>query len=73
MVTFSGDRVQFDVSREDFDLILMALGMGAGGAPQPFFWRIVRLVNTINEGNPNFTPYEIPDKWGVNKKENSNG
>jgi hypothetical protein len=48
---------------DDYDTLLIALGVATGalGTHSPAAWGIVRLINCINEGNPDFTPYEIPE------------
>ena len=70
MSTFTGDRVQFDISRDDFELLLLALGMATGSVQDTPMRRLLfELANRINEGNPNWTPYEIVDPpEGVNPK-----
>jgi hypothetical protein len=66
LITFTGDRVQFDLSRKDFDreplVLLFTLGIAAGASySEPSLcWEMLGLANRINEGNPNWTPYKIP-------------
>lgn len=56
-----GDRVVLNMSRDDWDRLLMMMGfamrvmLGRGDNPDG----ILALVNRLNQGNPNFTPYEI--------------
>jgi hypothetical protein len=55
-------RVVIDISQDEFDELLLALGYAAGdlmregGNP----YAMLRLANSINEGNPAWTPYELP-------------
>ena len=62
---YEKDRVVIDMSRDDFDMLLLVLGLAAGGQfdDRVFFWRVMKLANTINEGNPRYTPYEIPEEY----------
>ena len=36
----------------------IALGIGIEG-----LWRTLDLANRLNDGNPDFTPYKIPDQY----------
>lgn len=56
-----GETVTLTMSREDYNFLLMALGMATGIASRDQMWNIVSLVNQMNVGNPDFTPYEIPE------------
>jgi hypothetical protein len=55
------DAVQIDLSQEEFELMLLMLGcaLGArcrdGGIPKSWW----KLVDALNEGNPNRIPNEI--------------
>ena len=56
------------MSIDDYSLMLMAFGIAVGSVlrAQPqgqLFWKLMTLVNLINEGNPDFTPYEIPSEF----------
>jgi hypothetical protein len=57
------DQVILTMSRDDYDIILLTLGYALGAALQgqgPLGERvIVPLINRLNEGNPNFTPYHV--------------
>lgn len=55
-----GETVTLTMSREDYNFLLMALGMATGIASRDQMWGIVSLVNQMNAGNPDFTPYDIP-------------
>jgi hypothetical protein len=54
-------KVVLTLSRDDWMMLLLAMGTATGlalkdGHPsRPWF----ELVNRVNEGNPNFTPYEV--------------
>lgn len=56
--------MKIELSEEDSELLTLVLGYAAGVAnlrgEGKFFNRILRLTNTIHEGRPNWTPYEIP-------------
>ena len=61
------DAIILEMSLEDYDLLLVMLGAAAGLAHQRGdevrFWRWIDFVNRMNAGNPNFTPYDIPDEY----------
>lgn len=49
------------VTPNDYGNLLFALGLAAGSAPElTMRWRIIRLLNHVNEGNPNYKPYDVP-------------
>jgi len=54
----------FELSREDYQTLLLALGMAAGTASREgddrLFRAFTRLANTVNKDNPDWTPYEVP-------------
>lgn len=55
-------QVILSMSREDYDLLLLALGgftLAAENAPAP---RLLAFMNRLNEGNPNYTPYQVGEK-----------
>ena len=60
MNIFSEDKVVLELSREDFDKMILILGMGIGAIsyhnPKDYQWAF-DLVNRINEGNPRWIPY----------------
>lgn len=45
-------------SREDYDYLLHLLDLAAG-ATYADTENITLLVNRLNEGNPNYTPYQV--------------
>lgn len=63
MMRREGGRVVIDISDEEFDSLTLALGMATGWALRignksaSDSW--LRLVNSVNVGNSNFTPYEV--------------
>lgn len=56
-------QVGLTMSREDYDIVLMALG-----AFTALTWdkhkgaRMLDLVNRLNSGNPNYTPYQVEER-----------
>jgi hypothetical protein len=63
-----GDDVVLRMSVDDFDNLLITLGTAAGAAMRDAdrlrARAIFALVNLINEGNPGFRPYDLPDLFG---------
>ncbi|HEX4275797.1 MAG TPA: hypothetical protein VHZ74_10600 [Bryobacteraceae bacterium] len=61
-----GDRVSIEMNFDDWNMLLIVLGFATGAALEGQFpitsGRILGLVNRLNEGNPDFTPYEIAEK-----------
>lgn len=55
-------QVVLTMSREDYDIMLMALG--AFTAYSYDRERILALVNRLNEGNPNWMPYVLTPQSG---------
>jgi hypothetical protein len=57
-------QVILTMSREDYDYLLIALGiatghaMKQGGRPD----KCLAFVNRLNSGNPNYTPYQVGEK-----------
>lgn len=60
-----GDTVTLTMSVDDWERVLMLMGVALGGARRglsPLDLRAtLALVNRLNEGNPGFRPYEIPE------------
>lgn len=54
-------KVVLTLSREDYDLLLLALGCAIGieAVDRQAVKRWFALLNRINQGNPSYTPYEI--------------
>jgi len=60
------DEVTLKMTHEDFADLLLMLGYAAGAAHKEsagMFWRWIAFANRVNEGNPRFTPYEIPEEF----------
>jgi hypothetical protein len=59
------DHITLELTADEFAGLLLALGYAAGAAhgrgEVKMFYGWLRLVNAINDGNPDFTPYAIPD------------
>ena len=57
--------VHITITDAEFDVLLIALGTATGAACVPKVADIrrsfIRLVNSINVGNPQFTPYEVEE------------
>jgi hypothetical protein len=57
-------QVVLTMSREDYELVLMALGAftavtwKSGGNSQ----RVLEVLNRLNSGNPHYTPYQVEEK-----------
>jgi hypothetical protein len=55
-----GSTVCLEMSLEDYNALMIVIGYGLGSAPHKdpeFFQSFARLLNRLNEGNPNYTPY----------------
>jgi hypothetical protein len=54
-------QVVLTMSREDYETLLIALGIAAGHAmkegARPH--KCLAFINRLNEGNPNYTPYQV--------------
>jgi hypothetical protein len=65
--TRQGDHVTLEMTRDDFDRLLIMVGcacgnaMRIGGSRQFYSW--LEFANELNNGNPDFTPYEIPEEY----------
>ena len=72
MSVFGDERVELDLSRDDFELLLQAMGFAAGAAKKAgnrdLFKSMLRLANDVNAGNPRWTPYDVETgervEWG---------
>lgn len=57
-----GELVHITVTYDEFEVLLLALGIAYGACKRTDLpvsaARLVHLANAINEGNPNWTPYE---------------
>lgn len=54
-----GDQVTLTMDRNDYNELLFALGMATGSShDQPARMKaFIELMNRLNAGNPNYTPY----------------
>lgn len=56
--------VHVTLKNQEFDLLLMGIGMAAGlvslEGNKPLFRQLTRLANAVNDGNPDFNPYDVP-------------
>lgn len=61
----SNERV-FQLSEEDYEALLLLLGYACATAHEQnnrlLARRFLRLANTINKDNPQWTPYEIAEE-----------
>lgn len=58
-----GDTVMLHMSRDDYERLLLVMGTATGAA---LMGRgvlnaneVIKLLNRLNEGNPNYTPYQV--------------
>ncbi len=62
------DQVILTMSREDYETLLLQLGIAAGwvaskdGASGESMLRNLAFLNRLNEGNPNYTPYQVEEE-----------
>jgi hypothetical protein len=58
-------QVVLTMSREDYQSLIYKLGVAGAAAlnhsPENFR-RELEFMNRLNEGNPNYRPYEVPPK-----------
>jgi hypothetical protein len=55
--------VQITLTEDEYSLLLFLMGMAIAALDVPTMHHdAVRLVNSMNEGNPEFTPYGVPEK-----------
>lgn len=52
-------QVIITMSREDYQRVLMLLGAGAASEKIISWNKSCALMNRLNEGNPNYTPYQV--------------
>ena len=61
-----GDTVRIEISLDQFEMLLLTLGLATGAAYRNGYRNqahdVMRLANAINEGNSNWTPYEVKPK-----------
>ena len=62
--TEKGDTIMLEMSRAEYSNLLIAIGIAAGSATdRQVFWGWMQFVNELNETNPQFTPYQIPEDF----------
>jgi hypothetical protein len=61
--TFEQDCVRVTFTRDEYDRLMILLGYATGAAAgdKGILLTLLRFVNAINRGNPNFTPYKVPE------------
>jgi hypothetical protein len=59
------DNVVLTMTRDTYNFLLITLGFATGAAYKDYAFEeynaILRLVNRLNVGNPNYTPYKTKD------------
>jgi hypothetical protein len=57
-------QVVLRMSREDYSYLLFLLGGSVIVAveKESLLPNLMAFTNRLNEGNPNYTPYQVPDK-----------
>jgi hypothetical protein len=64
MMRRENGQVIITITEEEWCELLLSLGYATGSMRKDgsFMWtRALRLVNSINEGNPDYIPYKIPE------------
>jgi hypothetical protein len=64
--TRNGEKVTIEMTREDFEQLLLILGFAIGAAHRQgpeMFYRHLQFVNELNRTNPEFKQYEIPEEF----------
>ena len=76
MMRREGGRVLIDICEEDYGWLMIALAFATGASVREVLDRAVdaprwcsaarwlRLANSINEGNPDWTPYAVDEPKG---------
>ena len=68
----NGD-IQIRLTKEDFDCLLLSLGYAFGSLHKigdlAMTKNVLRVVNRINQGNPDFTEYETTDRLPSKRSE----
>lgn len=62
-----GEHVTLAMTPDEYAQLLLMLGYALGARHKEGdlggFYRWLAFVNDLNTGNPQFTPYEIPDRY----------
>lgn len=65
--TQQGDRVTLEMTRDDYERLLIMIGFACGAAlrngDRSQLYRWLEFANDMNAGNPAFLPYEIPEEF----------
>lgn len=65
--TQQGDRVTLEMTRDDYERLLIIIGFACGAAMRDrddvplYSW--LQFTNELNAGNPKFRQYEIPERF----------
>jgi hypothetical protein len=63
------DYVTLTMTPDEFTDLVLALGLATGAAGKlgdvALFWKFIGLANRINQGNPLFRPFEIPERYAA--------
>ncbi len=72
MYTSDGNEVTLAMTVEDFQQLLLMLGFAMSGARAQgdlsLHYNWVQAINRLNEGNPSYTPYEVPEEFRRKKQ-----
>jgi hypothetical protein len=59
--------MMLELTEREFDLLLIMAGYATGAAErdgnQQLKWAFVKLLNRLNESNPHWTPYLVPEEF----------
>lgn len=61
----SGDEITIKLTQDEYGTLLLALGASVGamhGKDDKLFNAFLKLTNSINEGNPQYRPYEVREE-----------
>lgn len=55
-------QVVLTMSKEDYEKVMFRLGKTAGQTHWRYIDQEFALLNRLNSGNPNYTPYQVEEK-----------
>lgn len=62
-----GEKITLTMTSDEYSQLLFMLGVSACESNKPgdrtIFYRYNAFMNHLNAGNPDFTPYEIPEEY----------
>jgi hypothetical protein len=63
-------KVSIEITDAEFTMLLLALGFAAGSTKDDWDLkiRILSLLNSVTEGNPDFRPYAVPEPVGETER-----